>query len=421
MLFYLLLGSFSKGLSFVPTAGVNEFKTMIDIQKFFRNVRLREFFNNTAHDKSMGNEQPTSHLEEDQQRPSTSPTRSITPFRGKSTFIPPKFRNSSVDTYCRLVERDIYTVLKNKADYKVADNLDREQRDELRNLKEDKSLVIQSADKGGAIVIMDRTQYDQEIRNQLANTVFYKKLECNPTKTFQRRIDDLLNSLFQQDMITKQEKTFMTVEFPITPVFYILPKIHKTFVDIPPGRPIIAAIGSLTEKISAFVDYFLQPLVTALPSYTRDSMDFIEVIRSIDQIEDSFILVTMDIESLYTNVPFEGGIYATKVFLDKRVECNPSTECILSLIKEVLTSNTFLYDDDYFLQISGVAMGSRMSPSFASLYVGFFEQEYIFNHERNPFLKFISNWRRYLDDVFFYMDRFLCVTSGVSYFYKFQE
>lgn len=174
--------------------------------------------------------------------------------------------------------------------------------------------MIQSADKGGAIVIMDRTQYDQVIRNQLANTVFYKKLECNPTKTFQRRIDDLLNSLFQQDMITKQEKTFMTVEFPITPVFYILPKIHKTFVDIPPGRPIIAAIGSLTEKISAFVDYFLQPLVTALPSYTRDSMDFIEVIKSIDQIEDSFILVTMDIESLYTNVPFEGGIYATKVF-----------------------------------------------------------------------------------------------------------
>lgn len=56
------------------------------------------------------------------------------------------------------------TVLKNKADCNVADDLDREQRDELRNLKEDKSLVIQSADKGGAIVIMDQTQYDQEIK-----------------------------------------------------------------------------------------------------------------------------------------------------------------------------------------------------------------------------------------------------------------
>ena len=42
---------------------------------------------------------------------------------------------------------------------------------------------------------------------------------------------------------------------------------------------------------------FLQPLVTNLPSYTRDSMEFIKMIKSIQQIEETHILVTMDIIS----------------------------------------------------------------------------------------------------------------------------
>lgn len=202
-------------------------------------------------------------------------------------------------------------------------------------------------------------------------------------------------------MITKQEHAFMKVEFPIMPVLYILPKIHKTFTDIPPGRPIISAMGSLTEKISAFIHYSLQPLVTALPSYTRDSMDFLKVIKSIEKVAETDLLVTMDIESLYTNVPFEEGLRATQIFLNSRSETIPSTQCLLELTKEVLTSNAFLYDNNFFLQISGVAMGSKMSPSFASLYVGLFEQESIYNAQENPYLDHISVWRRYLDDIFF--------------------
>lgn len=62
----------------------------------------------------------------------------------KSTFIPPKRRNSSVDTYCRLVERDM-------------SDLQRQKRDtELETFKNYNSIVIQSAHKGGALVILDR-------------------------------------------------------------------------------------------------------------------------------------------------------------------------------------------------------------------------------------------------------------------------
>lgn len=133
----------------------------------------------------------------------------------------------------------------------------------------------------------------------------------------------------------------MYVVHPMTPVLCILPKIHKQYKDVPPGRPIVSSIGSLTEKISAFVDHFLQPLVKTLPSYIKDSMEFLKILRNIVLPEKSF-LVTRDIESLYTNVPFEGGLRATEFFLNQRKDCSPSTECILDLIEIVLTSNYFV-------------------------------------------------------------------------------
>lgn len=102
----------------------------------------------------------------------------------------------------------------------------------------------------------------------------------------------------------------MVVDSPITPVIYTLPKIHKSYTTVPPGCPIVAAIGSLTENISAFVDYFLQLLVIALPSYVKDSMEFIKMIKTIQLKDDHRFFVTMDIESLYTNVAFEGGLQA---------------------------------------------------------------------------------------------------------------
>ncbi len=106
----------------------------------------------------------------------------------------------------------------------------------------------------------------------------------------------------------------------------------------------------------------------------------------------------MDIESLYTNVSFEGDLQAAKFFLDKRTGYNPSTLCILDLAESVLSSNYFLFGADLYLQMSRVAMGLKMlkmSPSFASLNMGLFECEMIFNQELNPYLHHISHWKHY--------------------------
>ncbi|KAL7382914.1 hypothetical protein ABVT39_001599 [Epinephelus coioides] len=374
-----------------------------------RILRLKEFFKDHSNSDFVQSQDHAvdgamkTEITDNPEPPPTTSTRSFTPFRGNSTFIPPKHRNSSIDTYCRLVERDISNLLSKKRQYKIRHNLTKTQHMELKALKNDESIIVQSADKGGALVIPDKGAYEQEIRRQLNDTAFYSKLDKNPVAEIKTRVHSCLQDLLEREEITRKEYDFMTVNSPVTPVFYTLSKIHKAYSVTPPGRPLVAAIGSLTEKVSAFVDYFLQPCVTSLPSYTKDSIDFIKTLQA-QPTQDNNFMVTMDIESLYTNVPKQEGLRAAKHFLHQQDSDNsntPSLVCLLELMETVLTNNYFMFGNDFYLQVSGVSMGSKMSPSFASLFVGLLEQEVILNPVVNPFLPHISAYERYIDDIWF--------------------
>ena len=62
-----------------------------------------------------------------------------------------------------------------------------------------------------------------------------------------------------------------------TSQLYFLKKIHKNLMGI---RPIVSSVNSVTENISSFVDGWLNPLVQKLPSYVKDSGEFIKLIAS---------------------------------------------------------------------------------------------------------------------------------------------
>ena len=61
----------------------------------------------------------------------------------------------------------------------------------------------------------------------------------------------------------------------------------------------MSSVECHTEKISAFVDHHLQPINQELPSYIKDTTDFINKLENLpeDPREETF-LVTMDVHSL---------------------------------------------------------------------------------------------------------------------------
>lgn len=194
---------------------------------------------------------------------------------------------------------------------------------------------------------------------------------------------------------------------PATPrsaVFYLLPKIHKRFSlpgSPPPGRPIVSGVGSLTERISAYVDHHLQPLVTAQPSYIKDTYDFLTILRELEIPTDTrypVLLVTIDVVSLYTNIPHTDGLAALRFYLDQRPDPTPSTDFLFNLARFVLEKNYFTFGEDRFLQIQGTAMGTKMAPSYANLFMSHLEEDFLLRRWRRDQRPLV--WRRFIDDVF---------------------
>jgi len=58
-------------------------------------------------------------------------------------------------------------------------------------------------------------------------------------------------------------------------------------------------------------------------------------------------------------------------FVDtRRSPRKPSISLLLQLTQLVLTMNNFIFEKHNFLQIKGTAMGTRMAPSYANLFMG---------------------------------------------------
>ena len=107
------------------------------------------------------------------------------------------------------------------------------------------------------------------------------------------------------------------------------------------------------------------------------------------------LLVTLDVSSLYTNILHDEGINACEEFLNTRTDQSPHAKDLCQLIQQTLESNAFTFNGAYYLQLQGTAMSTQMAPSYANLFMGKFEQEFLQTQNR---LRLV--WWRYIDDVF---------------------
>ena len=162
-----------------------------------------------------------------------------------------------------------------------------------------------------------------------------------------------------------------------------------------PGRPIVCGIGTLTENISSFIDSILQRLMQFIPSYFKDTTEFINELASAKTISPDVLLVTMDVASLHTNIPHFDGVDACSKFLNDHCVTDISTDVSCSLTSFILTHSNFVFDDHNYLQTSGTAMGAILAQCFANLFMASIEQAFIDNSPLTPLF-----YARFIDDIF---------------------
>ena len=135
-----------------------------------------------------------------------------------------------------------------------------------------------------------------------------------------------------------------------------------------------------------------------LPSYIKDTTHFLRKLDDLKELPPGSVLVTLDVSSLYTNIPHKEKIEACRKALNSSGHLSHShlkTESICDLIRMILTMNNFEFDNNHFIQLHGTAMGTRMAPAYTNLFMGDLEEKLLAQFPLKPYL-----WWRYIDDIF---------------------
>lgn len=164
----------------------------------------------------------------------------------------------------------------------------------------------------------------------------------------------------------------------------------------------------------------LQPYTKYVKSYIKDTQDFLQIIP--EQVVEENILVSFDVVNLYSNIPHDLGIEAISFWLNKYPKELPnriSKEFVLDGIRLILENNSFCFNDSYFLQTKGTAMGTKFAPIYATLVLAYLQEKLYEQVEK----EFDSNFRKYIEDNFkrFLDDCFIIFTRSDQEFKKFHN
>ena len=178
-----------------------------------------------------------------------------------------------------------------------------------------------------------------------------------------------------------------------TPKLYTRSKIHKTGN---PGRPVVSSVNCHTYTISKYVDFHLQPIVKNIPSYVKDTTDFLQKLDKVKNIPNDCLLVTLDVKSLYTNIPNNEGIKAVRDAYDNHANKIVATKVIITFLNLILTLNNLLFNSINYLQITGCAMGKICAPAYANIFMAQFGKQHVYPYIKNKSILYLQ----YIDDIF---------------------
>ncbi|CAF4516883.1 unnamed protein product [Rotaria socialis] len=245
------------------------------------------------------------------------------------------------------------------------------------------------------------------LRQYMQETEAYEQITSgiSPLAANLEQVISLLNRLYnaQKPLITKKQYEAMYPKLVHTELahLYFLPKPHKIGT---PLRPIVASIHAPAMLVSIYLDNRLRPLFNRVARQTTyiSSTDFVQQLEK-HQIQGHLLpttnFITADVKNLYTMIPRGGALDTLHRFCVKHSKeyemANLNVNTIIRLACLVLETNCFVFDNKYYKQIRGGAMGSPFTMTLANIYMYEWEQSLIqYQQARNEL------YGRYIDDIF---------------------
>ena len=204
----------SKGFNFVPTcSNIDKAKLKMELEAFGRMLLLKWHFRNENKD-----------IHRDM-------------FKPKSKFKP-RNKDAAIELYLSSLEEKLMKVEVPKDKF---NNLTNSERKALYDLKNDKSIVIKSADKGSVVVVWGREDYIKEAEKQLGDEEVYEEVS-NDAAPLLKTINGVIAKIRKRGDLKRDTLDYFIMKDPKFARFYLLPKIYKRLHN-DPGRPVISNSG----------------------------------------------------------------------------------------------------------------------------------------------------------------------------------
>ena len=105
-------------------------------------------------------------------------------------------------------------------------------------------------------------------------------------------------------------------------------------------------------------------------SYIKDSGDFINKIKNLQNIPEGVILVTSDVVVLFPSIPHEAGLNAFREALDNKENKHIPTDNLLKMAEFVLKNNYFKLYGKSKKQLLGTAIGITFAQTCVTIFDG---------------------------------------------------
>ena len=97
----------------------------------------------------------------------------------------------------------------------------------LISLSERTDIIIKPADKGAAVVVLDRTDYDKEAERQLLECSRYEILNSDPTCLNNETINKAVDELLAKNSRNRKTASDLKQSRPRTASCYLLPNVAQ--------------------------------------------------------------------------------------------------------------------------------------------------------------------------------------------------
>jgi len=260
-------------------------------------------------------------------------------------------------------------------------NLTPTQKTTLRELQHFNEFIILTNDKNLGPSIMNRDAYITQVFEEHLLTRSYTQLSEPPAKQRLSNTQQLVINNFESNCheLSQPEIEYFTRSFQThhrTPIFYGMPKAHKTPMKL---RPVFSCINSFNSFFSTRLDFKMKTLLPLIPSYVKNSSNLIKELRSL-HLPPSAKLFTANASSMYTNMDTTTGIQAMQHLLElyhEHIPTNFPRDFFLTTLEIVMKNNIFSFGDTFWLQLQGTAMGTPAAPLYSIITYGVHENTHI--------------------------------------------